>query len=179
MIHELAHILLRDAGLCVPRPEDVLEPTNDEQRVEVFCNQVAGSTLVPTDSLLSEPIVVANRTDEGWQDAEVQGLADRYGVSREVILRRLLGTHRISESFYRRKVREIREEYARAEGGSRREGFPPPYRVAVSSAGPTFVKLVLNSYYGDHITASDVADFLDVRLKHLPRIESEVLKSAT
>jgi hypothetical protein len=42
-----------------------------------------------------------------------------------------------------------------------------------------FVKLVLNSYHGELITASDVADFLDVRLKHLPRIEAEVLRNVS
>ena len=41
-------------------------------------------------------------------------------------------------------------------------------------AGPGFVRLVLDSYYNERITASDLADFLGVRLKHMPKIEEAV-----
>lgn len=177
MLHEFTHIALRLGGLCNFRPEDVVSPTTDEQRIEVFCNWVAGATLVPSQYLFLEASVSANRRDADWSDEDIRQLADRYGVSREVLLRRLLINERISETFYSTKVAQIREEYERA--GPRPEGFAPPHRVAVSSSGPLFVRLVLNSYYGDQITASDVADFLDVRLKHLTRIESEVMRSAS
>jgi Zn-dependent peptidase ImmA (M78 family)/DNA-binding XRE family transcriptional regulator len=177
MLHELAHIVLRLGGMCNFRPEDAPTATTDEQRTEVFCNWVAGATLVPRRFLLSEGIVSDKRRDTDWTDADIRDLADRYGASREVLLRRLLINGRISDAFYQTKVDEIRREYAAAAGGGGR-GFPPPHRVAVSSAGPLFVRLVLSSYYSDQITASDVADFLDVRLKHLGRIESEVMRRA-
>lgn len=176
MLHELAHIVLRLGGLCNFSPEDVVSPTTEEQRVEVFCNWVAGATLVPRQYLLSETPVSANRSDTDWSDEDFHQLADRYGVSREVLLRRLLINERISEAFYSTKVAQIREEYEHA--APRPKGFAPLHRVAVSSSGPLFVRLVLNSYYADQITASDVADFLDVRLKHLSRIEAEVMRSA-
>jgi Zn-dependent peptidase ImmA (M78 family)/DNA-binding XRE family transcriptional regulator len=176
MLHELAHIALRQTGMC-----DLTEQAQigtDEQRVEVFCNRVAGATLVPRDYLLLEDAVAVKRDLEGWTDEEIQALADRYGASREVILRRLLICGRTTEAFYRRKREELQREYEGAE--RRREGgFAPPHRIAVSSAGPLFVRLVLDSYHQDHITASDVADLLGVRLKHLGRIESEVLRSAS
>ncbi len=179
MLHELAHLALRQASLCIPRPEDVSIPSTDDQRIEVFCNAVAGATLVPRGQFLDEPAVQRNERDADWDDASIQDLADRYGVSREVILRRLLVNERISNALYSAAVNRIREEYARAAESERREGFAPPHRVAVSSAGPMFVKLVLNSYHGELITASDVADFLDVRLKHLPRIEADVLRNVS
>jgi hypothetical protein len=46
--------------------------------------------------------------------------------------------------------------------------------MAISSAGPVFVQIVLTNYHQENITASDVADFLEVRLKHLDKIEAEV-----
>jgi len=178
MLHELAHIVLRQGGLCNFRPEDAPTATTDEQRTEVFCNWVAGATLVPRRFLLSEGVVPDKRRDADWTDEDIRYLADRYGASREVLLRRLLINGRISDAFYQTKVEEIRREYAAAAGG-KGGGFAPPHRVAVSSAGPLFVRLVLSSYYSDQITASDVADFLDVRLKHLGRIESEVMRRAS
>jgi len=178
MLHELTHIVLRLGGLCNFRPEDVLSPATDEQRVEVFCNRVAGATFIPQQFLLAEGIVATKRRDADWTDEDIRQLADRYGASREVLLRRLLITGRISDAFYADKVQQIRGEYA-ALSARRQEGFAPPHRMAISSAGPLFVRLVLGSYYTNQITASDVADFLDVRLKHLGAIESEVMGSAS
>ena len=54
-------------------------------------------------------------------------------------------------------------------------GFAPPDRMAVSKAGPFFVRLVLDSYHQEKITANDLSSFLEVRLKHIPKIEHAVL----
>lgn len=170
LLHEFTHIALNQAGIC-----DLTEarPQTDEQLVEVFCNQVAGATLLPREALLAEPLVSRNQDPSRWQDADIRALSDRYGVSREVVLRRLLITGRATNTLYEQKREELLREYAEMEERGRK-GFAPPHRVAIVSAGPTFVKLVLDSYRQDTITAGDVADFLGVRLKHIGRIESEV-----
>lgn len=179
MLHELAHVLLRLGGLCNFRPGDTASPTNEEQRVEVFCNAVAGATLIPSGSLLAEAEVVSNRRDTDWTDAQIRHLADRYGASQEVVLRRLLVLERIPAAFYESKVAEIRQRYPDQPTATTRKGFAPPHRVALSTAGPLFVRLVLNSYYTQQITVGDVSDFLGIRLKHLSKIESEVIKHAS
>lgn len=171
MLHELCHIALREGGLC-DLYEDSERPA-EEQRVEVFCNHVAGAALVPRQSLLEEDLVRNKVHPVEWSDEEIRTLADRYGVSREVLLRRLLICGRTTEAFYRRKREQFQLEYeAQTKRGA--GGFAPPDRIAVSSAGPTFVRLVLNNYHQDYITASDVSDLLEVRLKHLPKIETAV-----
>jgi Zn-dependent peptidase ImmA (M78 family)/DNA-binding XRE family transcriptional regulator len=180
MLHELTHILLQQGGVCNLHEET--PPLTDEQRVEVFSNRVAGATLVPREYLLAEDLVAAKRQEAAWTNEELGYLADRYGSSREVVLRRLLICGRTTEAFYRAKREQLLEEYeaaARRAAGRGRAGFAPPHRVAISSAGRLFVRLVLDSYHQDRITASDVADFLDVRLKHLDKIESEVLRRAS
>ena len=45
----------------------------------------------------------------------------------------------------------------------------------MSTAGPFFVRLVLESYHQEKITPNDLSSFLDVRLKHVPKIEHAVL----
>ena len=155
---------------------------SEEQRVEVFCNLVAGATIVPQEYLLLEDVVAARQGATVWTDEDLSYLADRYGPSREVILRRLLICGRTTDAFYRAKRRQLLEEYelaARQAAAKGRPGFAPPHRIAVSSAGRLFVRLVLDGYHQDRITASDVADFLSLRLKHLGKVESEVLKSAS
>jgi hypothetical protein len=87
----------------------------------------------------------------------------------------LLVLEQTTQSFYKAKRQEFIEVYRdREEKKMERGGFAPPDRVAVATAGPGFVRLVLDSYYNERITASDLSDFLDVRLKHMPKIEEAV-----
>ena len=133
--------------------------------MEVFCNHVAGAALVPRADLLHQPLVTGHAAGP-WEDREVQQLANRYGVSREVALRRLLIVGKTSEGFYRRKRKELTEEHTRRPSG----GFAPPHLLAIAQAGPLFTRLVLTNYYRDRVTATDVADYPAVKLKHLPKI---------
>ncbi|MBA2669539.1 MAG: ImmA/IrrE family metallo-endopeptidase [Gemmatimonadetes bacterium] len=172
MFHEFVHILLRDEALCDMRDERVRRP--HEQRVEVFCNQVAGAALVPGRKLRWEELVIHHTTGAAWTEEQIAGLAKRYSVSREVILRRLLSLGLTTEDFYREKRAEYQAQYEQLEQRPRR-GFPAPSTLAVSKAGPYFTRAVLQSYYDEQINPSDVADYLEVRLKHLPQIERIVL----
>ncbi|HIE32376.1 MAG TPA: hypothetical protein EYP67_08410 [Methanosarcinales archaeon] len=56
-----------------------------------------------------------------------------------------------------------------------RRGFAPPDIMAISRAGRAFVKLVLDSYYQEKITSSDLSDYLGVKLTHLPKIEDKMM----
>lgn len=181
MLHEAAHLTLREGGLC-----DVLDETSTTQeRVEVFCNRVAGAALMPKQWLLREDIV---RDQKGprWSDEAIVTLSQRYRVSREALVRRLLILGQTTEDFYRRKRKEYQAEYDAQQkaalqskaAGLQAGGFAPPDRIAVSTAGPFFVRLVLNSYHQEKITSNDLASFLEVRLKHIPKIEHAVLPQA-
>jgi Zn-dependent peptidase ImmA (M78 family)/DNA-binding XRE family transcriptional regulator len=170
MLHELCHVALRASGICEP-DEDRLLPS-EERRVEVFCNHVAGAALVPMGDLLREA-AVDKQAGAAWSDEELTQLAKRFSASRFVVLRRLLMAGRTTPAFYRAKHDEwttlLREEAKRET-----EGGPTPDRAAVAERGQTFVRLVLQSYYQDRITLSDVSEYLGVRLKHLPKIEQAV-----
>ena len=170
LLHELAHLALREEGLCDIQEE--AERPASEQSIEVFCNRVAGAILMPMDRVLGEDIVLAKSGEIWWSDQELTSLSNRYKASKEATLRRLLILGRTTNDFYRTKREEFQEEYQ--DRPSTTGGFPLPDRIAVSTAGADFVRLVLNSYYQEKITSSDVSDYLDVRLKHLPRIEAAV-----
>jgi Zn-dependent peptidase ImmA (M78 family) len=165
LIHEFTHLMLRTGGLCTLR---------EVQDIEVFCNQVAGVTLVPLDWLLEEPVVLAHRGRE-WEDRVLNALARRYRVSREVVLRRLLIANRTTQRFYEQKREEYQNEF---DARGKVEGFVPPSTLAVSESGKLFVQLVLESYRQDKITTSDVSDYLEVRTKHLANIARAVQNPA-
>jgi Zn-dependent peptidase ImmA (M78 family) len=103
-------------------------------------------------------------------------LAGRFGVSREVILRRLLILGRTTAAFYRRKRAEYAEEWRRRREAQ--EGYAPPDVVALGRAGHLFTQLVLESYHTERITSSNVADYLDVKLRHLANIERHAASGA-
>lgn len=169
LLHELAHIMLRESGICDIQEEYERHPA--EQEFEVFCNNVAGAALVPKEYLLSEGIVATKSDTEAWANDDLTALSRKFKASREVILRRLLISGRATEQFYRLKREQFKEEYEKLK--KKPEGFVPPYLKVISGAGLTFVRLVLNGYHQEKITSSDVSDYLEINLKHLPKIESE------
>ncbi|HLG29532.1 MAG TPA: XRE family transcriptional regulator [Candidatus Brocadiales bacterium] len=174
MLHEFVHIMLQEGGLCDLKEEAQSPP--EEQRAEVFCNHVAGAILLPKDLLLQEGFVREKSGATEWSDEEIAELAVKFRVSRHTLLRRLLIFNRIPKDFYQRKHLELEQEYEQFKQRQRqREGFAPPYRMAISSAGPMFIRLALNSYHQEKITASDLSDFLNIKLKHMKRIEHEIM----
>ena len=74
LLHELAHIVLRNGGVC--DLHHTVSPRNEIDRVEVFCSRVAGAVLVPAEA------------------------ARRFWVSCEVVLRRLLIVGKTTKDFY-------------------------------------------------------------------------------
>lgn len=82
LFHELAHLLLREGGICDLEESDISH--------EKFCNHFAGAFLVPKDKLLNHSIVKTNVETREWPENFLRDIARDFNVSREVILRRLL-----------------------------------------------------------------------------------------
>lgn len=170
LLHELTHIALNESGIC---DLDDSRRRNASAAVEAFCNRVAGAILFPREDLLTTSELRNHRVGEmTWSDSEIQSLSRRFGGSREALLVRLLSLGRTTEKFYYKKRDEYRLEYAKWRE-QRKEGFAPPHVVSLSSAGPLFTNLVIENFNREHITASDVSDYLQVRVKHLPEIQRD------
>ena len=172
-VHEVAHILLRDGGIC-----DLHESDDDEpSRIEAFCNRVAGAILFPRAALLAtEAVRQHRRGDMRWSDDELAEISRHFGGSREAALVRLLTLGLTSSAFYR----QMREEFLKRYVEQRRlqKGFALPHVVALASAGPTFSSLVIESFNRERITASEVSDYLGIRLRHLPEVQRDYTKFA-
>lgn len=170
MMHELVHVALSRGGVCDPLRIGRLARNQDEQ-VEVFCNRVAGAILVPAGPLLSHPHVAATRGPREWDDQTIELLAERFAVSREVILRRLLILGRTTDEFYEQKRDEYLAQYRLAAARAReRGGFAPLPVVTIRDHGRQYTRLVLNALDSERITFADASDYLGVRLKHLDAI---------
>ena len=170
MLHEVTHLALNEGGIC---DLDDNQRRNASARIEAYCNRVAGAILFPKNDLLATNELRSHRSgDMSWSDAEIQSLSRRFGGSREALLVRLLSLGRTNEAFYYKKRDVYRLEYAKWRE-QRKEGFAPPHVVSLSSAGPLFTTLVIENFNREHITASDVSDYLQVRVKHLPEIQRD------
>jgi Zn-dependent peptidase ImmA (M78 family) len=174
LLHETTHILLRDGGIC-----DLHESDQDQRsRVEAFCNHVAGAALFPKNAFLKTNTVLAHKKgDIAWVDEELKELSRHFGGSREAALVRLLALGLTTQAYYEEKhegfLRQYAEQRERLKGG-----FAPPHEVALSSAGPTFTSLVIESFNRERITASDVSDYLQIRLKHLAEVQQDYSRLA-
>jgi Zn-dependent peptidase ImmA (M78 family)/DNA-binding XRE family transcriptional regulator len=170
LLHEVTHIALNEGGIC---DLDDNQRRNVNAQIEAFCNRVAGAILFPKHDLLATNEVRNHRAaDMDWSDGEIQSLSRKFGGSREALLVRLLALGRTSEKFYYKKRDEYRLAYAKWRE-QRKDGFAPPHIVSLSSAGPLFTNLVIENFNREHITASDVSDYLQVRVKHLPEIQRD------
>lgn len=169
IIHELIHILLHIDGIC-----DLFDGSENEEKklIERFCNYVAGAVLVPAEYLLLENEIHHYAIGEDWSDEDISALADKYKVSREVLVRRLLICGRVSQDFYQRK----REQYVRAPRRQTGGGWPSPAMNAIRGLGEPYIRLVYGAYNSGLITLSDMSDILGVRTKHFNSIEREVFK---
>jgi Zn-dependent peptidase ImmA (M78 family) len=140
LMHEFAHVMLDSGGVCHPERVAQHARTQDE-RVEVFCNHVAGALLVPRDALLRDLRLAVQPNNREWPDPIITAVAESFAVSREVVLRRLLILGRTTEAFYERKRREYRAQYAeiaaraRERAREREGGGPPIYRIALRDNG--------------------------------------------
>jgi len=174
LLHEFAHLMLREGGLC-----DLLEPDSGQgQQVEAWCNAVAAATLMPASAFLDNEVLrpPGART---WDDETLSQLSGRWGASREAVVRRLVTLHRATMAFYMQKRAEYQEAYARQREEERlrrrqSHGGPPPYRMAIRDRGKPYVRLVLDAYQRDQITPSSVSNLLSLKLKHLTALEHEV-----
>ena len=168
LFHEFTHFMLNAAGIC-DFDADEQEASNRKQ-IEQFCNHVSGAFLLPTDDLMHHPRV-KGRYQYSWEDTTLNSLARDFKVSPEAVLRRLTILRLAPPEFYRAKHSEWQEEY------KKRPRPKVPVNVAeksVKERGKRFVSLVLENYQNNNINASDVAEYLGVRLKHLTAIEKLV-----
>jgi len=174
LMHEFAHLMLNMAGLCDPLRSNWRGNTSDA-RVEAFCNRVAGAILVPANELRDLGALSGVRQPVEWDESAVREMAERFAVSREVVLLRLRSLDLASDEYVASKLAEYRREYAAKAAAPRASrGFVPVYRMAVRDNGRRYTRLVLEALERERITLADVSDYLGVRIKHLENIADAV-----
>jgi Zn-dependent peptidase ImmA (M78 family) len=172
LLHEFAHLMIHVSGVSDLETDEKRPP--EDQRIEVFCNQVAAAALVPKGSLLAQPgVAEQGGKSERWADAQISDLARRFNVSREAILRRLLTFDRTTNAFYARKRAQYIAEY-QAHRARQKEQTKDIKRnmptETVSHFGKPLVRMLLNNYWQDRMTLSAISGYLGLKVKHIPNL---------
>lgn len=173
LLHEAVHVFIGQSSIC-DIEEGQIRPA-EEQRIEVFCNAVAAAALVPREALLSESLVAAHPArPSDWTDDELASLARSFGVSNQVILRRLLTFGRTSQAFYAARhtfwgnlFEPPATDPAETDGDYRRN---MPQEV-VSDLGRPFARLVIDSYLNAHTSLADVSRHLGLRGQQVSKVQ--------
>ncbi len=173
MIHELVHIFKRESSLC----NDMRSARSEE----VFCNAVAGELLVPMGAL--ECTIKIKDIQKPYRKQDIEYLAKKFSVSKEVIIRRLLDLGHIDYTIYdtyadefRRDVELQKEErkLAKQEGRS----LPSPKKVvsreAVDRTSAAVCKVLCRGYENEFYSKQDIARHLGISQKHVNKFLMEV-----
>jgi Zn-dependent peptidase ImmA (M78 family) len=164
LIHELGHILYGVSGIT-DIDESYIDFLSDEQRaLEVKCNKFAANFLVP-DEAFKEDILFFKAAGHD----SISDIADKYSVSREVILRRLLDNGVVDIDFYKQSADEWNQEYLRRERSTTGGNY---YLTRLAYLGEGYAKVAFSTYYRGRITRTELANHLNIKARYLPRIES-------
>lgn len=173
IIHELVHIIRKASTIC-----NDLFKSNDAE--EVFCNAVAGETLVPRTALFENL-----KKHDGRIDIDVvDSLADKFSVSSEVIARRMYDcVDGCDKSWYNSicallaaRITKGREERKQA----RQMGIDTPFgrfmhREAIDRTSTDLCRSLLRGYSIDLFDKRDISSHLGVGEKHIDSFLTEVL----
>lgn len=163
LMHELGHLLLHKIS-SIDDERDLESHRGHEREANAF----AGHLLVP-DAFLTN-ISDAERPSEVSQyDNWLERQRKAWGVSGEMILRRLLDAGRLPQSQYEAYRQWSRQTPIVVEdGGSRKYRNREPRHIF----GDTFVRTVLDSLYARHITLARASSYLDnLKIKDLHELE--------
>ena len=159
LFHELWHLLFHTSGIDISGAGNTQHLKNNEQKVEIVCNQLAARFLIPEDDfaklLVGKP---ANR-------ATAELLAKHFNVSREAIYRKLLDRDRIDASEYEAASIFWTGQIKR---NSSQGNY---YNSQISYLGSNYINLALKRYYQRRFDEVKLSDYLNIKPKNLPAFE--------
>jgi len=162
LFHELAHLLLREGGICD------LESDIPHER---FCNHFAGAFLVPKDKLLNHSIVKTNPKTREWSENLLRGIARDFNVSKEVILRRLWILGLTTREYYLKKHKEWKSKYKKPFG---RKDKKTEIKICLQERGKKYTSMVFDAYERKRIDEMRVADYLGVTSDKIPKVKETI-----
>lgn len=163
LFHELAHVLSRVSSITDITGNVTKIVLPSFQNFEVACNKFANEFLVPDSDFFK---LYSGNPDED----KIEYFAQLYSVSRELILRKLLDREIVTESFYNKKRREWNDQLRESKSNSGNY-----YATQSAYLGDRYLNLAFSKYYSGKIPIERLSEYLNVKVKNIPKLESYVL----
>lgn len=164
LLHELAHVLLRMNNISTIDETSFGDYSEEQKRIEIFCNNLAGEVLLPSSAFDAE-LKATSATSDTW----VSTMATRYRVSQEVVLRKLLDRKLITKEEYRSRAAILAKAAEKAGSGGNY------YATNAAYLGEHYLRLVFSKHYKGQLTVDQVADYLGVKTGSVAGLETMVL----
>jgi len=162
LFHELAHLLLREGGICDLEESDISH--------EKFCNYFAGAFLVPKDRLLNHSVVKANEKIREWPENFLKDIAWDFKVSKEVILRRLWILDLTTKEYYHKKHEEWEGKYKEPFGRGKKDEI----KICLQERGKKYISMAFDAYERKKIDGVGLADYLGVTSDKISKIKEAI-----
>jgi len=152
--HEICHLLKKSGGVCSIEVDNKQRP-----EVEFYCDEFAAEFLVPQDIIHMEVERV------GTDNKGVADLSKIFGVSKQVIMLRLLKLGHIRLNSYRQFKERFDEEKIKKKKFGRRKWE----KVYFNRAGNLAIQEVSNAYKKGDITFLESAEILNLKAKYVEK----------
>lgn len=168
LLHELAHLLLHKESMI-----DENNYFDNYKDKEKQANEFAGKLLVPDNFL--QQIDTNKISDNAHQiDVYLNDFKKKWGVSKEVILIRLLQSNQIKQEIYNNYKKLQQEKYTQQSHkdiGGQRWRHKEPLHIF----GRNYVNMVFDALSHQHITLSKASTYLDnLQINHLKKLRDDL-----
>ena len=161
LFHELFHIILKTSGIDKIKDDYLDRLDSKDREIEKLCNSFAGEFLVPSENFKQE------LKGKELSEKNINKLAKKYNVSREVIYRKLLNLNKISKTLYEKMHNEFSDEIYRESKNSSGGNY---YSTQKSYLGENYIYDVCQTYYNGKIDIYEVSNYLNVKIEGIPRL---------
>ena len=170
LFHEFVHILLGANSIGKFDTDYVDLLPKQQKHIEIFCNSFTAEFLIPESDFNYQTAPFPQNVEE-CPDEAIENLASRYGVSREVILRRFLDDKRVSAKYYELKAKEWAGQKKTGGGGNW-------YATQGTYLSNTFALEVVARRYRNQISVEKASDLLGIKAKNFSGLEDRLIKGA-
>ena len=159
----MAHLAFQTSGIDTPGDTFIDRLPDSEREIEIICNRFAAEFLLPEEDFEN-----ASAGKDPTESTAAE-LASYFHVSREFIYRKFLDRYLIDEATYSEAAERWAHQFTGGSGGN----F---YYTRMAYLGANYINLAFSQYYQNRINDIQLAEYLNIKPRHLNRLEEYVLR---
>ena len=169
LLHELSHFIYGEDAID---DEYSLMNFSTDDKLEIKCNYLAGSILVPS-LYLKNKITFLNLNIKNDINTTLEVLARIFNVSQQVILRRIFISDYLNKDQFNSINYDLRESFLHSEVKEKKTGGNF-YIKFLKNNSRSFIYDVLEAYRINKISHFDVMDYLNLKSSTLASLENRL-----